>query len=64
MATDVDQLDWWRNHQEKFPLLSYLVRIVFAIPVASSKSERVFSIAGLIVTTLRSQMDPDKVEES
>ena len=32
-ASDIDQLDWWRNHQEQFPLLSYCVRVVFAVPV-------------------------------
>ena len=44
------QLERWKSHHEQFPLLSYLVRCVFAVPVASSKSERVFSIAGLLVT--------------
>ena len=24
-ASDIDQLDWWRNHQEQFLLLSYCV---------------------------------------
>ena len=33
------------NHQEQFPILSFMVRIVFAVPCASSKSERVFSVA-------------------
>ena len=31
-------------------MLSHLVRVVFAIPVASSKSERVFSVAGMVVS--------------
>ena len=47
---DVDQLRWWQAYQEQFPLLSYLVRVVFALPAASSKSERVFSVAGNMVT--------------
>ena len=45
------------------PLLSYLARAVFAIPAASSKSERVFSTAGLVVTPLRNRLDPEKVED-
>ena len=48
-AGDVDQLRRWQTHQEQFPLLSYLVRVVFALPAASSKSERVFSVAGNMV---------------
>ena len=35
---------WWKNHAEQFPLMAGLVRVVFGVPVASSKSERVFSI--------------------
>ena len=33
-------------HKSQFPLLSHMARIVFAVPAASSKSERVFSMAG------------------
>ena len=33
-------------HETQFPLLSHMARIVFAVPAASSKSERVFSVAG------------------
>ena len=60
--TNVNQLDWWKNHKEQFPLLSYLVRIVFAVPVASSKSERVFSVAGNTVTPQRVRLGADTTE--
>ena len=43
---EVDMLDWWKQHKDTLPLLAYLARVVFAVPVASSKSERVFSVAG------------------
>ena len=59
---DIDQLNWWKNHQEALPLLAFLVRVVFAIPVASSKSERVFSVAGNVVTPKRASLTPEKVE--
>ena len=39
-----------------------MVRVVFAIPVASSKSERVFSVAGNVVTPKRASLAPEKVE--
>jgi hypothetical protein len=58
----VDQLTWWKQHQEQFPLLAFLVRVVFAVPAASSKSERVFSLAGLVVSALRNRLNPIKVE--
>ena len=44
------------QHQEQFPLLAFLVRVVFAVPAASSKSERVFSVAGLVVSALMSRL--------
>merc|ERR1711983_751545 len=50
---DVDQLAWWKIHQEALPLLAFMVRVTFAIPVASSKSERVFSVAVNVVTQKR-----------
>ena len=43
--------------------LALLVRVVFAIPAASSKSERVFSVAGRIVTPDRNRLAPEMVED-
>ena len=59
---DCNQLDWWKSHQEQFPLLSHLVRVVFAVPAASSKSERVFSVAGNMVTPKRTRLNTETVE--
>ena len=58
----VDQLLWWKMHETQFPLLSHMARIVFAVPAASSKSERVFSVAGNTVTPKRACLAPNKVE--
>ena len=46
----VDMLEWWKIHSNMFPLLSFLARIVFAVSAASSKSERVFSAAGSVLS--------------
>ena len=59
----IDQLLWWKDHTHQFPLLSYLARVVMAVPAASSKSERVFSVAGNIVTPKRASLNPAKVEQ-
>ena len=40
-----------------------MVRVVFAVPVASSKSERIFSVAVRTVTAQRASMNPEKVED-
>ena len=61
-SKDMDLLQWWKLHSQEFPLLSFLVRVVFSIPAASSKSERVFSVAGRIVTPDRNRMAPEMVE--
>ena len=61
--SSVDQLERWKNHQEQFPLLSHLVRIVFPVPAASSKSERVFSASGNVVTAKRASLNPEKVKD-
>ena len=47
---DTDLLQWWKNHSEQFPLLALLVQVIDCILAASSKSERVFSVAGRVVT--------------
>ena len=52
--------DSWRVY---LTLLSHLVRIVFPVPAASSKSERVFSAAGNVVTAKRVSLNPEKVED-
>ena len=48
--------------KDQFPLLAFLVRVVFVVPEASSKSERVFSLADLVVSSLRNRLSPVKVE--
>ena len=40
-----------------------MVRVIFAIPASSAKSERVFSTSGNFVTNKRSSLDPDNVED-
>ena len=57
-----DRLMWWSSHSESFPILSRLARKILAVPAASSKSERVFSVAGNTVTPKRGSMSPVTVE--
>ena len=48
-----DVLDFWRLFQGELPNLARIARIVLAIPASSSKSERVFSTGGLVVSSKR-----------
>ena len=60
--SDANMLEWWKVHSNIFPLLSHLVRTVFPVPAASSKSERVFSVAGNFVRPQRNRMEGETVE--
>ena len=49
--------------RDSFPLFAKLVKVVFTVPAASSKSERVFSVAGSVVNPKRAKLNPEKVED-
>jgi len=54
-------LAWWKTNTLRYPRLSKLVKPLFAIPATSTSSERLFSVAGLTVTRLRSSLSRDNV---
>ena len=56
-------LDWWRHYSGRFPRLAKLAREFLCIIGTSLPSERVFSIAGLIVTKTRNKLDSEIVDE-
>ncbi|XP_011859528.1 PREDICTED: uncharacterized protein LOC105557016 [Vollenhovia emeryi] len=51
------------NEEGQFPWLSALARGILCIPATSTPSERVFSIAGLVVTAKRSCLHPLRVHK-
>ena len=56
-----DPLAWWKANSLRYPLLGQLVKPLFAIPATSTSSERLFSVAGLTVTRLRSSLSRENV---
>ena len=54
-------LQWWKANSLRYPRLSQLVKPLFAIPATSTASERLFSVAGLTVTRLRSHLNRENV---
>lgn len=55
-------LKWWGNHEGKYDL-SKFAKTILSIPSTSVPSERVFYIAGNIVTATRSALHPDIVDK-
>lgn len=60
---EVDILGFWKKQASTLPLLSWLARRIFSIPVSSASSERVFSQGGRVITTNRTLLNTDTAEE-
>ena len=60
---DENILSWWTKNKHNFPTLSKFARKYLAIPASSTKSERVFSTGGKVVTVKRSRLEPYMVEQ-
>ena len=54
-----DSLQWWKQRANDLPILSKLARFYLSIQATSSPSERIFSLASIIITRLRSRLDPE-----
>lgn len=55
-------LQWWKENSKFYPLLSPLAKAYLTTPATSVPSERVFSTAGDVVTSQRSQLRPENVD--
>ena len=56
-------LEWWAQHEGKYPILSSLARNVLCIPATSAPTERLFSYAGLTIADNRTNLLPDNAAE-
>lgn len=54
-------LEWWKAHAPSYPLLCMFARRYLCVCATSSSSERLFSSSGHIVSSLRTRLNPDKV---
>jgi hypothetical protein len=55
----VDPLLWWRQNVERFPNLATVTRAYLGAPPTSVPSERLFSLAGEVLSDHRSSLRPD-----
>jgi len=54
-------LDWWKVHHEHYPLLATMAKKYLSISATNCPSERLFSSSGKVVTSLRNNLTPEKV---
>jgi hypothetical protein len=50
---------WWKSNSTQFPTISKIARKFLCIPATSAPSERVFSVAGLVISKLRAHLTPE-----
>jgi hypothetical protein len=58
-----DPLDWWRMHGEQLQPLDTVARWFLCIPATSAESERTFSLAGRVVSPLRTRLAGERVHD-
>jgi hypothetical protein len=54
-------LEWWQKHASAYPFLAAVARKWLAVPASSAASERVFSSAGLTVSSKRTSLGTERV---
>ena len=52
-------LEWWKYNERHYPMLASLARIVLCMPATSAPSERIFSLASLVISKKRGRTDPE-----
>ncbi|CAF1155607.1 unnamed protein product [Adineta steineri] len=55
-------LEFWKDYQGAFPILSVLARQIHCIPASSAAVERCFSSSGFIVNERRACLSPDQLD--
>ena len=61
-GTKLGDLEWWRKREQAYPNISVLAKKYLSIPASSVSSERIFSLAGNIVTKKRCRLSPEMVD--
>ena len=61
IATEADPLQWWSMSGSHYNLLSQLAKKYLCLCATSVTSERLFSVAGSIVTSRRTSLKPHTV---
>jgi len=62
LSHDFDVLQWWRVNENRYPLLSKVALKFLSIPASSAPAERVFSLAGNVITEKRNRLGPTSID--
>lgn len=62
LTEDFNVMLWWENNVCKYPKLSKLAMKILNIPASSAASERVFSLAGNVISEKRNRLEPKTVD--
>jgi hypothetical protein len=60
--SDFCPLEFWKSNSKSYPRLAVLSRKYLCIPATSTPSERIFSLAGNIITKKRSLLSAENVD--
>ena len=64
--TMIDQaaslIEWWGSKGSQFPMIQRVAKKYLTLNATSTSSERLFSLAGNIVSKKRNSLKPDKVD--
>ena len=61
LLVDSNPLVWWKQYAARFPCLDQVVRRYLPMPATSVPVERLFSVAGQVVTVTRNRLHPETV---
>lgn len=63
IAVNENPLKFWHAHEDRFPILSSLAFKYLAMPASSASVERLFSVAGGIISARRASMTIETAEK-